>query len=281
MPDAAVSRVSIVIPCYEMHGKGAEYLACALHSIFLQTWKHVEVVVGDNAQDDSITQMVDRWRRLLPIVHIRPGTRRSTDTLNAGIRAATGDVVRILFQDDLLFGPHSLGQMMQEFHRGARWCVGRAMHMVDGRLVRPLTPFASTAMAYGVNTVGPPSVLSFVNTRPFLFNEDLVWLMDCDYYLRLLERYGPPACIPHFNTIIRIGGHQLTNHMSEEVKSREARMVLDAHPEYRRFRGLRTAWARGRRALYRVRACLPFSDTRASARAGTAFVTACTGQPPR
>ena len=126
MPDAALKRVSIVIPCYEMHGKGAEYLACALHSIFLQTWKDVEVVVADNAQDGSIIQVVDRWRHLLPIVHIRPGTRRSTDTLNAGIRAATGDVVRILFQDDLLFGPDSLRQMMQE-----RWPMGSI------RLVRP------------------------------------------------------------------------------------------------------------------------------------------------
>ena len=265
-----------------MHGKGAEYLACALHSVFLQTSKDVEVVVADNAQDGSITEVVDRWRHLLPIVHIRPGTRRSTDTLNAGIRAATGDIVRILFQDDLVFGPDSLGQMMQEFHRGARWCVGRHMHLIDGRLVRPLTPFASTAIAYGVNTIGPPSVLSFVNAQPpLLFNEDLVWLMDCEYYVRLLRRYGPPARIKQFNTIVRVGDHQLTNSISDQVRSSEADIVLDSQPEYGRFRGLRTAWARGRRALYRVRACLPFSDTSAEARAGTAFVAACTGQPPR
>ena len=281
MPEPASSRVSVVIPCYEMHGKGAEYLACALHSLFLQKWKHVEVVVSDNAQDDSITRVVNRWRHLLPIVHIRPGTLRSTDTLNAGIRAATGDVVRILFQDDLLFGPHSLGQMMQEFHRGARWCVGPYMLLIDGGLVRPLTPFASTAMAYGVNTIGPPSVLSFVNAPQLLFREDLVWLMDCEYYVRLLRRYGPPARIKQFNTIVRIGDHQLTNHISEQVKSREVHIVLDSHPEYRRLRGLRTAWARGTRALYRTRAYLPFSDASAEARAGSAFVTACTGQPPR
>lgn len=281
MSVAAVSRVSVVIPCYEMYGKGAEYVACSLHSIFLQTWKHVEVVVADNAQDDSITQVVDRWRHLLRIVHIRPDTRRSTDTLNAGIRAATGDVVRILFQDDLLFGPDSLGQMMQEFHRGARWCVGRHMHLIDGRLVRPFTSFASTALAYGINTIGPPSVLSFVNALPLLFNEDLVWLMDCEYYLRLLKRYGPPACIPHFNSIIRIGGHQLTNHISDQARAREVHMVSEAHPEYRRFRGMRTAWARCRRALYRVRAGLPWSDSSAGALAGNAFVTVCSGQPPR
>jgi glycosyltransferase involved in cell wall biosynthesis len=280
-PEPASSRVSIVIPCYEMHGTGAEYLACALHSIFLQTWKHVEVVVSDNAQDDSITQVVNRWRHLLPLVHIRPGTHQSTDTLNAGIRVATGDVVRILFQDDLLFGPDSLGQMIQEFHRGARWCVGPYMHLIDGRLVRPLTPFASTAMACGVNTIGPPSVLSFVNATPLLFDEDLVWLMDCEYYVRLLRRYGPPARIKQFNTIVRVGEHQLTNHIPEQVKSREVHIVLNAHPEYRRFRGLRTAWARGRRALHRVRACLPFSDTSTGARAGTAFLNECTGQPPR
>lgn len=108
-------------------------------------------------------------------------------------------------------------------------------------------------MAYGVNTIGPPSVLSFVNAPPLLFNEDLVWLMDCEYYMRLLRRYGPPARSKHFNTIVRVGDHQLTNHISDHVRSREADIVLDSHPEYRRFRGLRTAWARGRRALYRVR----------------------------
>jgi glycosyltransferase involved in cell wall biosynthesis len=264
-----------------MHGKGAEYLACALHSIFLQAWKHVEVIVADNAQDGSITQVVEMWRHFLPIVHIRPGTNRSTDTLNAGIREATGDVVRILFQDDLLFGPNSLEQMMQEFHRGARWCVGRHMDLIDGRLVRPLTPFASTAMGYGVNTIGPPSVLSFVNAPRLFFDEDLVWLMDCEYYVRLLNRHGPPACLRHFNSIIRLGEHQLTKHISEQVKSREVHIVLDAHPEYRRFRGLRTAWARGRRALYRTCANLPCSDASAEAQAGSAFVTACTVQPPR
>ena len=72
MPEPASSRVSIVIPCYEMHGKGSEYLACALHSIFLQTWQHVEVVVSDNAQDDSITLVVNRWRHLLPLAHTCP-----------------------------------------------------------------------------------------------------------------------------------------------------------------------------------------------------------------
>ena len=156
------------------------------------------------------------------------------------------------------------------------------MHLIDGRLVRPLTPFASTAIAYGVNTIGPPSVLSFVNAQPpLLFNEDLVWLMDCEYYVRLLRRYGPPARIKQFNTIVRVGDHQLTNSISDQVRSSEADIVLDSQPEYGRFRGLRTACARGRRALYRVRACLPFSDTSAEARAGTAFVAACTGQPPR
>jgi hypothetical protein len=239
------------------------------------------VVVSDNAQDDSITLMVDRWRHLLPLVHIRPGTRRSTDTLNAGIRVATGDVVRILFQDDLLFGPDSLGQMMQAFHQGARWCVGPYMHLIDGRLVRPITPFASTAIAYGVNTIGPPSVLSFVNAPPLLFDEDLVWLMDCEFYLRLMKRYGTPVYIPHFNSIVRLGEHQLTKHISDQVKSREVHIVLNAHPEYRRFRGLQTAGARGRRALHRMRACLPFSDASAEARAGSVFATACTGQPPR
>ena len=136
-------------------------------------------------------------------------------------------------------------------------------------------------MAYGVNTIGPPSVLSFVNAPQFWFNEDLVWLMDCEYYVRLLKRYGPPACIKPFNTIVRVGDHQLTNHISDQVRCREADIVLESHPEYRRFRGMRTAWARGRRALYRTRANLPFSDASAEARAGSAFVTACTGQPPR
>jgi hypothetical protein len=123
--------------------------------------------------------------------------------------------------------------------------------------------------------------LSFVNASPLLFDAELVWLWDCEYYVRLLRRYGPPARIKQFNTIVRVGNHQLTNHISEQVKSREVHIVLDAHPEYRRFRGLRTAWARGRRALHRTCAYLPFGDASAEERAGSAFATACTGQPSR
>jgi hypothetical protein len=47
------------------------------------------------------------------------------------------------------------------------------------------------------------------------------WLLDCDLYYRLHERYGDPIIIEDLDIAIGIGPHQTTFSMSDEEKLSE------------------------------------------------------------
>ena len=61
--------VSVIIPCYEMYGKGAIHLSRSLEMLAAQTWKNFEVVISDHSQSDLILDCVNfRYRKsILPV----------------------------------------------------------------------------------------------------------------------------------------------------------------------------------------------------------------------
>ena len=50
--------VSVIIPCYEMFGKGAIHLSRSLEMLAAQTWKNFEVVISDHSQTQIASMFV-------------------------------------------------------------------------------------------------------------------------------------------------------------------------------------------------------------------------------
>ena len=73
----------------------------------------------------------------------------------------------------------------------------------------------------GKNTIGSPSVLSIKNENPLFFDENMTWLLDCDYYKRLYDKYGEPLILNEINVVIGTGKHQMTNILSNYAKKKE------------------------------------------------------------
>jgi len=97
-----MATVSVIIPTYNR----ADLLAQAINSVLAQAYPQVEIIVADDGSTDDTAAVVaaygDRVRYLaLPHSGLPAATR------NAGIRAATGDLLAFLDSDDL-FLPHKL-----------------------------------------------------------------------------------------------------------------------------------------------------------------------------
>jgi glycosyltransferase involved in cell wall biosynthesis len=220
-------KVSICIPCYEMHGKGGDFLDFNLEKILDQTHKDYEVVVSDHCDSNSIKDVCDKYLSLgMDIKYLRNEFKRgnSSANINNAILNSQGEIIKILFQDDFFFHSKSLQGIVDVFlTNSTQWLVTACCHSLDGKTFeRDYYPQYTEDIMEGNNLISSPSVLSFLrSSSPILFDENLVWLMDCDIYKRLYMEYGDPFYLNSINVVNRTWEGQFNNHIPWEKKRRE------------------------------------------------------------
>jgi glycosyltransferase involved in cell wall biosynthesis len=217
-------RVSICIPCYEMHGKGGEFLSFNLSKIITQSYKSYEVIVSDHSISDLVKNVCDEYLSLgMDIKYLRNRSNRgnSSSNINNAILNSEGELVKILFQDDFFFHSESLLDIVNSFKKNKiQWLVTACCHSLDGQTFeRDYYPRYTEDIMEGNNLISSPSVLSFLrSSSPILFDENLVWLMDCDIYKRLHMEYGDPFFLNSINVVNRTWEGQFNNHIPWEKK---------------------------------------------------------------
>ena len=228
--------VSIAIPCYEMHGRGAEFLDFGLSRIASQSYRQIEVVVADHSTDDSLERICDAWQDRVRLRYVRNTLKRgsSSANLNVAIKNAQGDLIKILCQDDYLFNRAAIERTVAAFRETDAWLVTSYLHTTDRiSLFNPQDPQLNPHIEF-VNTIGTHSCLTIRNLdEPELFAEDLIWAMDSEYYRRLYDRFGPPAIVHRITVVQMLWDGQVTNTYAsdEQLRKTELEKVTRRYPE--------------------------------------------------
>lgn len=218
--------LSVCLPAYEMGGKGHIFLKESLDILVKQTFKDFEVILSDYSPDNKIKDLCTHYQDKLTISYHKntdPRVGLSSNTNNA-IKHATGKLIKILFQDDFLYDEHSLQITVDNFDlEKDTWLVTGCIHTTNGKdFHRPHTPKYTKDIYLGNNRIGSPSVLTIKNDHPLLFDYNLKWLVDCDYYTRYCHLFGKPKIVKKITTVIRTGDHQITNtEASEALRAHE------------------------------------------------------------
>ena len=146
---------------------------------------------------------------------------KMAENTNSGILKAKGEIIKIIYMDDYLAHTDSLKNLAENFKGG--WLATGCVHdWGDGKFKGPHLPKVDGISGNTVsNTIGSPSVIAFENKEPLLFDEKMGWVLDLDYYLRLIRRYGPPTILDSYDVAIGCGDHQATNILAEESKREE------------------------------------------------------------
>lgn len=206
-------KFSIIIPTWEQHGKGLFFLNQLLTSIKMQTFTDFEVIVSDHSRNSDIEKLCIDYS-VLNINYIRNVLNRgnSPANLNVGLRQAKGDIIKIMFQDDFLIDKDSLSLIDNEFKKTqCKWLVNGSCVTQDSKTYYGhMIPRWNDEIWRGNNTISSPSVLSFVNEDILFFDEDLVMLMDCDYYYSLYRRYGLPCVLENCLVANTAHEHQIS-----------------------------------------------------------------------
>src|SRR3990167_2787565 len=183
-------KISLIVPIHDMKD-WAFFLWRAINSIMEQTFKDYEIIITKEG-----SMLVNT---------------------NAGIKKAKGEIIKILYMDDWLTNPNSLQIMVDvmDLKPEINW-------LIAGTSTNP-TPEWTDDIETGNNKLGSPSALMFRNRFEdnLLFDEKLSWLLDCDLYKRLKEKY--PEWIKVLGNLVSFGGHegQATNLMSDDYKLSE------------------------------------------------------------
>ena len=222
---------SIAIPTYEMNGFGVQFLGYSFEILRKQSFTSFEVVISDHSKNEDIKNLCEDYSKFFDINYIKNDKNigSSSSNLNNAILNSKGTVIKVLFQDDFLYNEFSLENTASNFDITVdKWLVSRCEHTYDGfNFIRDFTPMYNDLIYTGQNTISSPSVLSILNDKPFLFDENLINLMDCEYYKRYYDNYGLPKILGKITVVNRIGSHQVTNSiLTNEIREKELDYVI-------------------------------------------------------
>lgn len=178
-------KLSVVIPIHNMKG-GAEFLWRSINALTEQTFQDFEII---------ITKLGS-----MPV------------NTNAGLQMARGELIKILYLDDYLAHKNALQDIVDAME-GNQW-------LITGCDTN-LSPYWTGDIITGNNHLGSPSCLTVRNDGHLLFDETMSWLLDCDYYKRMYDKYGAPVILEGEHIIIGQGEHQMTNILTDEEKLSE------------------------------------------------------------
>ncbi|MDO9215963.1 MAG: glycosyltransferase [Lacisediminimonas sp.] len=172
----------------------AAWLPAAIESILMQDHAHVEMIFVDGGStDDTLAQIKALQRPYRLLENVQGGISRA---MNAGIRAASGDVIAHLHSDDYYLAPDVLATVARELQQSNRdWLFGRTMRDLGGKLLPEgyVAPRYSPDRLLRGNFIPHPAtfVRRALMQRAGGFDEQLRYAMDYDLWLKLSQMAEP------------------------------------------------------------------------------------------
>jgi hypothetical protein len=218
-----------------MKGQGLSFLKRCLTSLQMQINippGTLEIIISDQSTDKTIENFCKAFGNNLHYYRIATGCGNAAHNLNAGIFRAKGQYLKILFQDDFLFNEKSLENQFNfiNLNENIEWFFTKFFHTFDGKNVYNLySPKWNSDIWSGNNTLGGPSGLTMKNENLPKFDNNLIWLMDCDFYQKMYIKYGEPLICNDITVVNRTSDDQLTTTIKNEIKINEHKIVNEKY----------------------------------------------------
>jgi glycosyltransferase involved in cell wall biosynthesis len=223
-------KISIAVPTWETNGKGEEFLDDLLRTIEIQTFKDFEVVISDHSSDDYLMPKIKEFQNKFKIKYLRNNKKRgnSPANLNNAIKKCSGEIVKIMFQDDFFYDDEALEKIYYILMDSDRkWLLHGTNHTKDGgySFYWEMYPRFNADLLKGVNSISSPSVVAFKRDCNISFDEKLKYLMDLDYYYGMREKYGEPI---YYDDILVSNRFPHENSISSSINNKEELLIKES-----------------------------------------------------
>ena len=225
-----MNKISVAIPCYEMHNIGAETLEYSLLRLENQTFTDFNVIISDNSNDNKIEILCDQWANRLDIKYYKNEIRNAAGNTNNAIKKSDGEFIKVLCQDDLLFDDHSLEIISDNLDYETSWLFTSYVHSYDRvNFFRKHIPSTNPYIAVN-NTLGTPSALTIRNIKELPdLDSNLSYCYDCAWYYELYNLYGIPKIIDEVTMINFLSDKSVTSSTTDEMINKENRYIINKY----------------------------------------------------
>ncbi len=219
-------KLTVAIPSYNMPNSKALFTRC-LDSLWRQSFQDFDIVVTDNSDDSELYDICNIYKTGIKyFLNPEKGMAKNT---NEAIRQSEGELIKILYMDDYLAHKDSLWKIVSHFT--GEWLVSGCVHDDGLEVFNPHVPKYNANIHTGKNTIGSPSVLTIKNRGKdnLMFDESLSFMLDCDYYRRMYDKYGEPTILKDHNVVMGLHPGQVTHLMGEDKKLKEYEYMINKY----------------------------------------------------
>lgn len=199
----------------------------------------MEVIISDHSTTDDIEKFAHeifpefaKRRTQLLYYRLKDKKGNSSANMNNAILHATGQIIKPMFQDDFFCNNECIYEIVKAMNENPSMSWGGVGFIhADENITRyygDQIPYINKQILTGNNTFGCPTV-SFFKKSDLLFDENLLWLMDCEYYHNLRTKFGNPLIVNKTGVAIRVWTQSVSYEIPENVKSEEEKYVLEKH----------------------------------------------------
>lgn len=187
---------SIIIPTYNQ----LPLLKRALESVLHQQGADYEVIVTDDSDNEDISSCIQSTDNQLIKYFHHKSTGRAADNWNFGLSKAEGQYVIVMHHDEAMASSKHLSLMAQAL-TDADVAIADIEVMNGGKqssrwlshLTRKLC-CKHPEWLFLQNAIGPTACIAFKRDQLQPFNPDLKWLVDIEWYYRLLKGKRVSIC---------------------------------------------------------------------------------------
>jgi GT2 family glycosyltransferase len=216
-------RISIITPSYNQ----GEYIEETIQSVLNQGYPNLEYIIIDGGSTDHTIEIIKRYESQIHYWISEPD-RGQTHAINKGLAQATGEILAYLNSDDYYL-PGTLQKIADHFqaHPQTSLCHGHCRYVDEqghkiGEQIANISKFDEIIDLWGVwwrkrQFVQPEVFWSRRMTEQIGdFDESLHYVMDYEYWCRILRAGGQVGKVEAETTCFRLTATQKSN-QSEKV----------------------------------------------------------------
>jgi glycosyltransferase involved in cell wall biosynthesis len=223
---------SVIIPAFN----SPELFRDALESVICQRGVTTEIIVADDSTDAGIEAYLTKLRSPQIIYFHHVPSLGAVKNWNYGLSQARGNYLILLHHDERLSGPDHLKECLVylESQDPDLLITNIAVQFPDQKQFKQKIPFILKrlvlsyfpSLLYTVNLIGPTACIVFKRELLAPFNENLKWLVDADWYYRLLKKNKSLIIDQLF--VISCFGHknQITLNLDRDRAEKEDEAVI-------------------------------------------------------
>lgn len=201
---------SIIIPAYD----NLELFKTAISSVINQKEANYEVIVSDDSSDTLIETYVKSLQNRAIIYHHNQPALGAVKNWNKGLNMARGKYIILLHHDEAFGSNYYLKNIAETMETDIDITVSDVRVFVNGKrhdhtITKSIKPLflKFPILLLGINVIGPCACLAIRRDLIEPFKESLQWLVDVEWYYRLLKKSRIARTCPEFY-IISNHGHK-------------------------------------------------------------------------